>query len=311
MSDNYAIGADLGGTNLRAALYDSAGRIIEKVKTSSTGDPVTTLLSSIEKLYNDGVAGICIGAAGIIDRERGVVIKSPNLHAVEGVDIKERIRRKFSTSVYIENDANTAALGEMWLGAGRNLSSFTLLTLGTGIGGGIIYNGRLMETAAELGHITIEADGRRCTCGNNGCLESYASAWAMTESVIKAIEQEPGSLMKSCCNGNFYRITPEDIYRYALEGDNIARETMKTAGKYLGAGIGSIINIFSPEAVILAGGMIEAWDIYVEEAVKEASKRSLPELFYKTKILPAELRDDAGIAGSAYLVFQNLKATEA
>ncbi|NOZ25777.1 MAG: ROK family protein [Nitrospirae bacterium] len=300
----YAIGADIGGTNLRVALVDGEGRIVERVKASSTDNDVfDSLVSAIESLYRDGIAGIGLGVAGVIDREKGIVKSSPNLPSVEGVGFIDGIRERFSLPVCIENDANAAALGEKWRGAGTEFDSFVLFTLGTGIGGGVVYGGRLLDVAAELGHMSIEADGVRCPCGNNGCLESYASARAMTGRVVEAIESGTESLMKGCCEGNVYKISPEDIYNYALDGDNLARETLKTAGRYLGVGIASAINIFSPEAVILAGGLTGAWNIYVETAIKEASKRAFPELFGATKILPSLLKDDAGAIGAARLAF--------
>ncbi|GBE36515.1 N-acetylglucosamine repressor [bacterium BMS3Bbin07] len=304
----YAIGADIGGTNLRVALVNREGEIVERVKTASTGNIFDSLVSAIDRFYSDDVAGIGIGVAGVIEREKGTVKRSPNLPSVEGIGFIDGIRERFSLPVYIENDANAAALGERWAGAGREYKSFVLFTLGTGIGGGVIYDGHLLNIAAELGHISIEAEGGRCPCGNNGCLESYASARAMTERAVELIENGTESLMKGCCEGNAYKISPEDIYSYALEGDNLARETLKTAGRYLGVGIASAINIFSPEAVILAGGLIGAWNIYVETAIKEASKRAFPELYGSTKILPSLLKDDAGVIGSACLVFDKTKS---
>ncbi|MEC4685303.1 MAG: ROK family protein [Nitrospirota bacterium] len=304
----YAIGADIGGTNLRVALVNREGEIVERVKTASTGNIFDSLVSAIDRFYSDDVAGIGIGVAGVIEREKGIVKRSPNLPSVEGIGFIDGIRERFSLPVYIENDANAAALGEKWAGAGKEFKSFVLFTLGTGIGGGVIYDGHLLDIAAELGHISIEAEGVRCLCGNNGCLESYASARAMTERAVELIENGTESLMKGCCEGNAYKISPEDIYSYALEGDNLARETLKTAGRYLGVGIASAINIFSPEAVILAGGLIGAWNIYVETAIKEASKRAFPELYGSTKILPSLLKDDAGVIGSACLVFDKTKS---
>ncbi|VAX26588.1 Glucokinase [hydrothermal vent metagenome] len=306
----YAIGADIGGTNLRVALVDREGEIVERVKTSSTDtdNVFDSLVSAIDRFCSDDVAGIGIGVAGVIEREKGIVKRSPNLPSVEGVGFIDGIRQRFSLPVYIENDANAAALGERWAGAGRKFKSFVLFTLGTGIGGGVIYDGHLLDIAAELGHISIEAEGVRCPCGNNGCLESYASARAMTGRAVESIESGTESLMKGCCEGNVYKISPEDIYSYALEGDNLARETLKTAGRYLGVGIASAINIFSPEAVILTGGLIGAWNIYVETAIKEASKRAFPELYGSTKILPSLLKDDAGVIGAACLVFDKTKS---
>lgn len=300
----YAIGADIGGTNLRVALVDGDGSIVERYKASSTdADVFDSFVSAVGRLYSGEVAGIGIGVAGVIDRDKGVVKRSPNLPSVEGVGFADAIRKRFPVPVCIENDANAAALGEKWRGAGREFDSFVLFTLGTGIGGGVVHGGRLLDVAAELGHMSIVAGGVRCLCGNNGCLESYASARAMTARVVESIEGGAESLLKECCEGNVYKISPEDIYNYALDGDNLARETLKTAGRHLGVGIANAINIFSPEAVILAGGLTGAWNIYIETAIKEASKRAFPELFGAARILPSLLKDDAGAIGAARLAF--------
>ena len=310
MPKNYAIGIDVGGTNLRAALVSETGEVIKKVKTASSGNVPESLQNAVKSLHTDSgidpqrdVAGIGIGIAGLLDRKNGVVLLSPNLHSVEGINFVEILHRQFSIPVFIENDANAAALGEKWMGAGREFNNFVLLTLGTGIGGGIVYEKKLLNASAEIGHISINADGEKCPCGNYGCLELYASASAINTKVVTALEKGSESILRECCKGSFYKITPEDIYKAALEGDNLAREALKDTGRYLGVGLANIINILSPEAVILAGGLIGAWNIYVQEAVREASKRTFKALFDTVKIIPAVLGDDAGIIGAAGLVF--------
>lgn len=305
MSKHYAIGIDLGGTNLRAALISREGDIIKKIKEPSSGDVLESLYRVVESVYTDDVAGIGIGVAGLVDRKGGAVITSPNLPAVEGVSFVEAMHTRFSLPIFIENDANVAALGEKWMGAGKEFDNFILLTLGTGIGGGIVYEGNLVNVSAEVGHMSINADGEKCPCGNTGCLESYASARAMIGRAVSALEKGAESMLKECCKGNFYKLTPEDIYKSALEGDSLAREILREAGRYLGVGIANIINIMSPEAVILAGGLLGAWNIYVQEAMREASRRAFKELFDVVKIIPSSLGDEAGVVGAAGLVFKN------
>lgn len=305
MSKHYAIGIDLGGTNLRAALVSREGNIIKKIKEPSSGDVLESLYRVVESVYTDDVAGIGIGVAGLVDRKGGAVITSPNLPAVEGVSFVEAMHTRFSVPIFIENDANVAALGEKWMGAGKEFDNFILLTLGTGIGGGIIYEGNLVNVSAEVGHMSINADGEKCPCGNTGCLESYASARAMIGRAVSALEKGAESMLRECCKGNFYKLTPEDIYKSALEGDSLAREILREAGRYLGVGIANIINIMSPEAVILAGGLLGAWNIYVQEAMREASRRAFKELFDVVKIIPSSLGDEAGVVGAAGLVFKN------
>lgn len=302
-----AIGVDLGGTNLRVALINDDYEVLTKTMESSTENIIDLMVDLIDDIITPEVTGIGIGVAGVIDRKRVLVRRSPNLEAVEGVDFGEVIGKKFSLPLYIENDANAYAIGEKKAGAGRCFSSFVLLTLGTGIGGGVVYKERLLDIAAEFGHVTVEAGGVSCPCGNSGCLEAYASARAMTSMTVESLEAGTESLLKECCNGNIYKITPGDIYNCALEGDGLAREILKTAGRYLGIGIANLINIFSPEAVILGGGLTGAWNIYVEEARREAEKRAFPELFEGVGIIPAESGDDAGVIGSASLVFDNLR----
>jgi glucokinase len=160
-----------------------------------------------------------------------------------------------------------------------------------------------MDFPAEIGHMSIVANGEKCSCGNYGCLELYASARAMLAYAITALESGSESALRECCKGNIYKLTPEDIYRIALDGDALAREILKETGRYLGVGISNIIHLFSPDAVILAGGLTRAWNIYIQEAIKEASRRTFKRLFDTVKILPSSLGDNAGIIGSSSLVF--------
>ena len=300
----YAIGIDLGGTNLRVALVSEDGEIARKIKKPSSEPVLDAILSAIHEIKQTDIVGIGLGVAGVIDRKRRRISLSPNLHAIEGIDLVREIQDRFSVSVMIENDANVAALGEKIAGAGRSFDNFVLLTLGTGIGGGIIHKGELLDVSAEIGHMSINADAEKCPCGNIGCLETYASARAMIAKAVSMIEKENESILKECCRGSIYKITPEDIYKAALEGDALSREILKDAGRFLGVGIANIINIMSPEAIILTGGLVGAWNIYVQEAIKEASRRAFKELFDAVKIIPSSLGDDAGIIGAASLVFR-------
>ncbi len=303
MSKKYAIGVDLGGTNLRVALVSDEGEIAGKLKKASSEEVFNSLLETIEEVMHGDIAGIGLGVAGLIDRKNGRVFSSPNYRAVEGLDLIEGLQRKFNLPVYLENDANCAALGEKISGAGKNFDNFVLLTLGTGIGGGIIYKGELLDVAAEIGHMSINSEAEKCPCGNIGCLENYASARAMIAKAVAMLEKGTESMLKNCCNGSIYKITPENIYNSALEGDTLSREILRDSGRALGVGLANLINILSPEAIILAGGLIGAWNIYVQEAIKEASRRAFKDVFEAVQIIPSSLGDDAGIVGAASLVF--------
>lgn len=307
MTEKYAIGVDLGGTNLRVALVSEDGEIIRKIKKPSSEQILDVLAESIHEIgHARAISGIGLGVAGLIDRKNKRVFVSPNVRAIEGFDIAGELNKRFGVPVVIENDANAAALGERIAGAGRDFENFVLLTLGTGVGGGIIYQGRVLEVPAELGHMSINPEAEKCPCGNTGCLENYASARAMTAKAVSMLEKGAESLLKECCKGSFYKLTPEDIYGAALDGDNLAREVLRDAGRYLGVGLANIINVLGPEAIILAGGLTGAWNIYVQEAVKEASRRAFKDLFDSVKIIPSSLEDNAGIIGAACLVFSSL-----
>jgi len=246
-----AIGVDIGGTNIKVVQASEDGTILTSMvepTPSEQGvslDSIKNALIKILKntLKND-VVGIGFGIAGQIDRKNGIVIKSPNIPVINGFPVKEIFEKKFSLPVVLENDANTYAYGEKWIGMGKNFSDFALLTLGTGLGGGIIYKGELFEGPVEIGHMVIEPQGRFCTCGSFGCLESYASGRAIIDLVISSLEKGTKSMLTECCDGNIYKITPEIVYKNALEGDNLSREVFREVGRYLGLGIANLLNIF-------------------------------------------------------------------
>ncbi len=195
--------------------------IVKKVKVPTDYEDLNR--NSCHSVAFLQVTGIGIGVAGLIGRHNGRVLISPNLNVVEKIDLVEEIRREFSVPVGIENDANAAALGELWTGAGRNLSHFVLFTLGTGIGGGIVYNKKLLHMAAEIGHMSIVADGEKCQCGNDGCLESYASARAILKRSQFSVKAERAYFIEYY-GGNIYKITAEDVLKAALDGDILSRE---------------------------------------------------------------------------------------
>ncbi len=302
-----AIVADIGGTNIRAALVTSSGEIVQKLKEPNSKEPIQMLYKLIDTLLSEHQAdltGIGIAVAGLIDSKSGTVLQSPNISSLNGINLKQETAQKYNKLVVVENDANAAAFGERWKGTGKKFENFVMLTLGTGIGGGIIVKGKLLQVAAEIGHISINSNGRPCACGNMGCLETYASATAIVGNAIAEIEKGTESILKAAYKGNFYKITAEDIYKAALDGDSVARTVVREAGKHLGTGIASIINIMSPEAIILTGGLLGAWNIYIEAAINEAAKRALKELYSRVSIVPSELADDAGMIGAAGLVFE-------
>jgi glucokinase len=309
MSERYCIAGDIGGTNIRVSLVDAEYRIVSKLKEPTGTEPLSVLFRLIDSITlnvpeGSQVCEISLAVAGIVDTASGVVLRSPNISVLSGLNLKDEVAKRYGFRTMVENDANAAAYGEKIAGAGRDFSRFVMLTLGTGIGGGIVVDNKLLPVAAEIGHTTVNTAGPQCGCGNLGCLESYASATAIIGSAISGIEKGTASILKDSYNGNFYKITAEDIYKAALEGDPLARSVLREAGKALGIGIANMINLMSPEAVILTGGLLGAWNIYIEAAIAEASKRAYPELFSKVSIVPSSLGDDAGTIGMAALAFE-------
>ncbi len=325
-----AVGIDIGGTNTKFALVSEDGKVLssQKMPTPSVSkestDKIDGLLvknlkkflnnASIKALISDvsnatNIVGIGLGAAGLIDRENGKVIESPNISAINGLAIREKFEKEFSLPVILENDANTYAYGEKWIGAGKDFDNFVVLTLGTGLGGGLIYHSELYEGPAEIGHMTIVPSGRYCPCGSYGCLESYASGRAIVDRAISSLEKGAESMLAKCCDGNFYKITPQLIYETSLDGDSLSREVFREAGHFLGIGIANLINILSLEAVIIGGGLTGAWDMFIEETKKEVLKRAFKPLSGKVKILKSALTKDAGSIGAACLLFKKPPST--
>lgn len=299
----YSIGVDLGGTNLRAAAIDRSGKILERVsgetKLSAGRDAVVSdIVASIVKLRaNHGTAeltGIGIGTPGFIVMETGVITESPNLPGFENFAIRDEIERLLQAPVLLENDANAAALGEKWMGAGREVDDLVLLTLGTGIGGGIVCGGKVLHgfvgMAGELGHMTVLPGGNPCGCGNNGCLEKHASATAVAAM---------GRLM-----GLGEDLTSEGVYELAMGGNPKAREIFATMGRALGIALGNLANIFNFPLYLLSGGMLPSWELFAPTMFEEARRRSFVFRNTHTRIEPAVLGKDAGLYGAAYLPFQ-------
>jgi len=308
------IGIDIGGTNIKVAIVTEEltipNTIIEPTpnKREGTFEGIKNrLIEIVKRIYNDDIIGIGFGIAGIIDRKNGVVISSPNIPSINGFGVKEVFEKEFSLPVEVENDANTYALGEKLVGSGKDFNNFIVFTLGTGLGSGVIYKGEIFEGAVEAGHMVIEPEGRFCTCGSFGCLESYASGRAVVDKVISSLEKGSESILRGIYNGNFYKITPEIVYKTALEGDTLCREAFRETGHYLGIGIANVVNIFSPEAVIIGGGLIGAWEMFIEELKREFSKRVLKPLSAGVKILKASSKEGIGSVGAAGLIFKTAK----
>ncbi len=303
MSD-YSIGVDLGGTNLRAAAIDRDGNILARA-SSTTDDPdsrdaiISGIVAAIQDVRSDvtggTLLGVGIGIPGYIQMKTGVVIGSANLPGLDGFPFRDEVSKHVDANIILENDANAAALGEQWMGAGRNRNELVLVTLGTGIGGGIIVDGRILHgflgMAGEIGHMTVIPDGNPCGCGNYGCLEKHASATAIV------------SMARALGLGD-YDLTSEDVYNLAVGGNQRAQAVFDSMGRALGMALANLINVFNFPLYLLSGGVLPAWDLFTPAMFEQVKKRSFTFTRTDTKIEKAILGNEAGLFGAAYLPFQ-------
>ena len=315
---NIVCAVDLGGTNLRAANVDCEGRIHERVKKptlkSDKAEEVVSQIaaavraceaSSIER--GAQVQAVSVVVPGSVQVETGAVVNAPNLSCLQGYQLGPALERALTRSVLIENDANAAAMGEMWQGAARGYQTIICLTLGTGVGGGIILDGKLWRgtdgTAGELGHTSVEPFGNvKCKCGNIGCLEVYASGTAIVRMVREALAEHSESRLQSVPADE---LTAEKVYCAGIGGDELALAVFRSVGVHLGIAMANLVNIFNPEMIVIGGGVSAAWDLFATDARAEVLKRAFPVPAEHCQIVRAECGDDAGLLGAAWLGFQN------
>jgi glucokinase len=296
----YTIGLDLGGTNLRAAAVDRNGKMLDKVAESTNPakgrDVVLADMASVinrvrDARRGDTLVGIGIGVPGFIRLKEGLITNSNNLACLENFPIRDEIERRLNTRVILENDANAAALGEKWMGAGRAVDDLVLLTLGTGIGGGIISEGKVLHgylgMAGEFGHVTVVPDGNPCGCGNRGCLEKHASATAIT------------AMAEMLRLGD--DLSPKEVYDLAVAGNEKARRIFQIMGEMLGVALAALANIFNFPLYLLSGGLLPAWDFFAPGMLEVARARSWTIRTTDTRIEKAALGNEAGLYGAACL----------
>jgi len=250
----------------------------------------------------ESVVGMGIGSPGPLDRASGVVLNTPNLGWVD-VPLRDMLSNAVGLRATLDNDANCATFGEWWRGAGRGLSSMVGITLGTGIGGGIILDGELLhgasDAAGEIGHMSIDFTGRRCKCGNYGCLEAYCSGPNIAARAREGIETGAESALTELVGGDLERITAATVYEAVVLGDAYANEVMTETAKILGAGIANIINVLNPEAVVITGGVTRAGPHLFTPLGSEVRRRAFRSAERACRILPAELPETAGMVGAA------------
>jgi glucokinase len=333
---NFAIGVDLGGTNLRIAAVDDQGALIEKVTLGtkvSLGrdhvvDDMCRAIQQVLKKYRNSanLLGIGIGVPGIIDMQTGLLRESPNLPGWADYPVRAEIEQRLKTVVILENDANVAALGEKWLGAAKDYDHMAMLTLGTGVGGGLVLHGSIWHgmngMAGEFGHTTVEPEGHPCGCGNRGCLEQYASATAIVRMARETIAQNANSPLAKAAHADA-EFSAKSLYNLSIQGDEDARQIYRRVGRCLGIVLSAMVNSLNLPIYVIGGGVSSAWEAFSPTIFSELRQRCMvyaatappdplasnhgasahvePGPGHKTIITRALLGSDAGLYGAARL----------
>ncbi len=325
MDERVVIGVDLGGTKILAAVVTESGDILSraKKKTKPEKEP-EEILARVASCCRDaaeeaGVAmdtiqAIGIGSPGPLDPEKGIVIETPNIN-LTNAPVKSFLEEELKIPVFLDNDVNVGTLGELVYGAGKGKKHVVGIFMGTGIGGGVVVDGKLLHgysyNAGELGHMKLKAGGAECGCGQKGCLEAYASKTAMIKRIQKSIDGGKKTILTKLIGDNWSKLTSK-VFRQAVEeNDELVLKVVHRAAKYTGIGVGSLLNILSPEMVIIGGGIVEALGEHVLSIIrKHAEKNAFPITFQGVEIVPAALGDDSGILGAAALAWRSLSPHE-
>jgi glucokinase len=324
MSGRWVVGVDIGGTTVVVGLVPEEGgapRALRVRSTSTLGAPdavVGHLARIIEEVIGEGLAqvggsrddviGVGIGSPGPLDLAAGVVLDAFNL-GWKDFPVRDGVSEAVGLPASLDNDANCATWGEYWQGAGKDARSLVGVTLGTGIGGGVILDGRLVHgasaSAGELGHMTIDFSGRRCKCGNYGCLEAYASGPNIAARAREGVEAGAESILLDLVEGDLERITAVTVYEAILKGDAYAGEVMVETAKLLGAGIANIVNILNPEVIVIVGGVTRAGHYLFNPLRSEVRRRAFKTAERVCRIVPGALPETAGVIGAAGLFLRS------
>jgi glucokinase len=298
---------DVGGTQIAAGVVTPEGEILNEVRYATAASP-ERLLSSIARAITEAkdgfeVGGACLAVPGFVMAAENKVIFAPNLHAIEGIPLKDEIGERTGLPITVENDANAAAWGEFRFGAGSEVEHLVFITLGTGVGGGVIMAGVLLRGAqgagAELGHVTIQATGPRCGCGNHGCLEALASGTAIGRRAREVANEKPNSALGRLAIER--RVLGEDVTELAQKGDEAAISVLEEAGVWLGIGLAGFVNVFNPEVIAVGGGVARAGEFILRPAREEVRLRARSPSRDLVEIKEATLGPESGVLGAAAL----------
>ena len=316
-SNKYVIGVDVGGTKLAVGAMpaDGSREIAIRSELTLAAEGSDAVVARIGRMVNEVIAatmletganrgaflGVGIGSPGPLDRVKGLVITTPNL-GWTNFPLRDRVSAVVGLPATLDNDANCATLGEWWVGAAKGARHVVGMTIGTGIGGGLILNGELYhgasDVAGEIGHTTIDSTGRRCKCGNYGCLEAYASGPATAERAREALAGgEPSSLI-ALSGGDPSNITAQMVYEASKAGDALAYQVVQETARFIGTAIANLLNIFNPEVVVLAGGVVQAGDQLFAPLRAEVRRRAFKPAVDACRIVPGALGGSAGVVGA-------------
>ncbi len=315
----YAIGVDLGGTKTLTALVGSGGEVVARVRraTPRSGPEavIEAIIASVAGLSDrSGIApgatlGVGVGAPGPLDPDTGVVFEPPNMPFWRDVPLASLLAERLGVPVFVENDANAAAMGEHWAGAGRGVDDLVYITVSTGIGGGLILGGRLYRgaggTAGEIGHMVIAHGGPRCGCGRFGCLEAMASGTAIAREARRAVEAGRPTVLSRLSSD---AISAEAVARAAADGDPLAREIFAGAAAALGVGVANLVNLLNPALVIIGGGVAKAGEMLFAPVRRIVREEAFERPAALVRVIPAALGDDVGAVGAAAVVYARARS---
>ncbi len=313
----YAIGVDLGGTNIKIGIVSEKGKLVKSIsiKTEAEGGPkkvINNICKGIDEILLKNkykIQGIGVGCPGVVSTKKGIVENAPNLPGWKNIKLGPVLKNNFGYKVHLENDANAAAIGELIFGAGKKLDSFVMVTLGTGVGGGIVFNRKIFRgefgAAGEIGHISIDVNGPKCNCGSTGCIEAYAGNSYLKEQIRSELHNYPDSKVWGLIENDLAKVSPRIIQAASEKKDAYAKFVIERMGKQLGAALASLSNLLDISTFIVGGGVAGFGKPLFDSTRTTIVQRVLLPLRQRVLVIPAELKNEAGIKGASSLVFYN------
>lgn len=317
----YVVGVDLGGTRLRVALADSSGVIVRRRVVPTAAEDgrnaviarlVAEIRAVLEPLPLPRLARVAVAVPGPVDPWAGVTYRPPNLPGWGDVPLRSILEADLTVPVLLGNDANLAALAELRFGGGRGFTHLVYVTVSTGIGAGVINAGKLLlgawGGASEIGHMTIDLNGPRCSCGNFGCLEAMASGSAIAREAARRLATGSLSVLTDRIGGDLERLRAEYVVQAATEGDQLSRAVLDWAAYNLGVGLANVMHLFDPQIIIIGGGVANGWDLLLPELTRACRERAMEAYTNRTRLVRSDLGDDVGLLGAVALAIQGLSA---